>query len=42
MTHYLNHVVAAFAAIALSLGSLTAIVIVPPMQASVIHTTILA
>ena len=42
MTSFLNHAVAAFAAIALSLGSLTAIVTVPPMQANAIHAPILA
>ena len=42
MTHYLNHAAAAFAAIALSLGSLTAIVTVPPMQANSIQAPMVA
>lgn len=42
MTQYLNHAAAACLAITLSLGSLAAIVTVPPMGSTAIHAPIAA
>lgn len=42
MTQILNHSAAAIAAILITIGSLAAIVTVPPVQANVIHTPIVA
>lgn len=42
MSQILNHSAAAIAAILLTVGSLTAIVTIPPVQANVIHAPIVA